>query len=429
MISQATIAGAGFSITGGAASVSIAAGQSHAFQIQFSPQATGNATGGISVNSNAVNSPLSVSLTGTAVAGLAITSQPVSQGVTAGQIATFVVGATGPASLTYQWKKNGTAVNGATSASYTTPVTTISDNGEQFTVVVNDGSQTATSNAAMLTVTAAPVAPTITGQPASQTIIAGQPANFSVTGAGTATLMYQWKKNGTAISGANAASYTIPATTTSDSGAQFTVTVTNVAGSLTSNAAILTVSPATFILNPSRTSLSFPSVNTGSSSALSVTFTNAGNSNVIVSGVSISGAGFTAGGISSGAILAPGQTATLNVTFAPASAGGVTGGATITSNAAVSPVTISLSGIGVQMVSHSVTLDWTASPSTVSGYNVYRSAVSGGPYVKVSSSTVTATSYTDSTVQSGQTYFYAATSVDSSGNESTFSTEASAIIP
>src|SRR5882757_6693448 len=257
MISQATIAGAGFSITGGAASVSIAAGQSHAFQIQFSPQATGNATGGISVNSNAVNSPLSVSLPGTAVAGLAITSQPVSQGVTAGQIATFVVGATGPASRTYQWKKNGTAVNGATSASYTTPVTTISDNGEQFTVVVNDGSQTATSNAAMLTVTAAPVAPTITGQPASQTIIAGQPANFSVTGAGTATLMYQWKKNGTTISGANAASYTIPATTTSDSGAQFTVTVTNVAGSLTSNAAILTVSPATFILNPSRTSLSF----------------------------------------------------------------------------------------------------------------------------------------------------------------------------
>jgi fibronectin type 3 domain-containing protein len=119
----------------------------------------------------------------------------------------------------------------------------------------------------------------------------------------------------------------------------------------------------------------------------------------------------------------------LNVTFAPASAGSVTGSATVTSNAATSPATISISGTGVQPVAHTVALAWTASTSTVSGYNIYRSPVSGGPYVIVNSSPVSTTSFVDSTVQSGQTYFYAATSVDPSGNESTFSTEATATIP
>jgi fibronectin type 3 domain-containing protein len=74
-------------------------------------------------------------------------------------------------------------------------------------------------------------------------------------------------------------------------------------------------------------------------------------------------------------------------------------------------------------------LSWTASTSVVSGYNVYRSAVSGGPYTKVNSSLIVTTSYTDSTVQSGTTYFYVVTSVDASNVESAFSTQVSATIP
>src|SRR5437879_6448275 len=58
-----------------------------------------------------------------------ITTQPVNQTVTAGQTATFIVVAGGTAPLSYQWKKNGTTISGATSASYTTPATTNSDNG------------------------------------------------------------------------------------------------------------------------------------------------------------------------------------------------------------------------------------------------------------------------------------------------------------
>jgi hypothetical protein len=85
-------------------------------------------------------------------------------------------------------------------------------------------------------------APYITAQPVNQTATAGQTATFSVTAAGTAPLAYQWQKNGADISGAMAASYTTPVTTTADSGEQFRVAVSNSAGSVTSMPATLTVS-------------------------------------------------------------------------------------------------------------------------------------------------------------------------------------------
>jgi fibronectin type 3 domain-containing protein len=65
----------------------------------------------------------------------------------------------------------------------------------------------------------------------------------------------------------------------------------------------------------------------------------------------------------------------------------------------------------------------------VSGYNVYRGTVSGGPYTKVNAALTTLLTYTDSTVVSGQTYFFVTTAVDGSGNESVFSNEVSAVIP
>src|SRR6267378_2988006 len=88
----------------------------------------------------------------------------------------------------------------------------------------------------------APAVPTLTTQPASQTVTGGQTATFGVAATGTAPLSYQWRKNGTAIAGATSASYTTPATTSSDNGAQFTVAVSNTVGSVTSSAATLTVS-------------------------------------------------------------------------------------------------------------------------------------------------------------------------------------------
>src|SRR5216684_7657236 len=83
-----------------------------------------------------------------------INTQPTNQTVAAGQTATFSVIAAGTAPLTYQWQKNGTDITGATSASYTTPVTATSDSGEMFRVNVSNSAGGVTSNAATLTVNA-----------------------------------------------------------------------------------------------------------------------------------------------------------------------------------------------------------------------------------------------------------------------------------
>jgi len=192
-----------------------------------------------SVTSNAVTLMVNA-----AAAAPSITTQPVNQTVTVGQTATFTVVATGTAPLSYQWQKNGTAISGATSASYTTAATTSSDNGAQFVVVVSNSAGSVTSNAATLTVNAGAVAPLITTQPANQTVTVGQMATFTVVATGTAPLSYQWQKNTTAISGATSASYTTPATTSADNSAKFVVVVSNTAGSVTSNAATLTVNSA-----------------------------------------------------------------------------------------------------------------------------------------------------------------------------------------
>jgi fibronectin type 3 domain-containing protein len=80
--------------------------------------------------------------------------------------------------------------------------------------------------------------------------------------------------------------------------------------------------------------------------------------------------------------------------------------------------------------SHSVDLSWTASTSTdVIGYNVYRSASPSGPFERLNSALVSGTTYTDYTVTSGATYYYAVTAVDSSGGESGYSNVAEATVP
>jgi hypothetical protein len=125
--------------------------------------------------------------------------------------------------------------------------------------------------------------PAITSQPSDQSVGVGESALFAVAAAGTAPLLYQWQKNGTAISGATASSYATPAATATDSGNIFLVTVTNAIGSVTSNQAKLTVTAAlpppsgtaTDIttykydsnrsgLNPTESKLTLTNVNSGS---------------------------------------------------------------------------------------------------------------------------------------------------------------------
>lgn len=82
--------------------------------------------------------------------------------------------------------------------------------------------------------------PTITTQPASQTVTVGANVTFTVVATGEAPLGYQWAKGGTAIAGATTATLTLNAVTTADAGT-YTVTVSDAAGSVTSDGAVLTV--------------------------------------------------------------------------------------------------------------------------------------------------------------------------------------------
>jgi Immunoglobulin domain len=285
------------------------------------------------------NSQTAILTVNSATVAPTITTQPANRTVGAGQTATFTVAASGTAPLSYQWQKNGANISGATSASYTTPATTSTDNASTFKAVASNSAGSVTSSAATLTVNAtsgAPIitqqpqsqtvqagqsatftvvisngpcrsfwyingagyygssdstisytisnttlamngwavvvdlyscgstganlgnsqtailsvnsatgAPAITAQPANQTVTMGQTATFSVTATGTAPLSYQWQKNSANIAGATSASYTTPATASTDNNAKFDVIVSNTVESQTSAMATLTVNAVT----------------------------------------------------------------------------------------------------------------------------------------------------------------------------------------
>ena len=116
--------------------------------------------------------------------------------------------------------------------------------------------------------------PTISTQPASQSVVKGSTATFTVTATGGGTLVYQWKKNGADIAGATASSYTTPATSDEDIGDkwEFSVVVSNSAGTITSSNASLAVTAQTMppTIGTEPTNLS---VVTGSTASFSVSAT------------------------------------------------------------------------------------------------------------------------------------------------------------
>lgn len=182
----------------------------------------------------------------------------------------------------------------------------------------------------------------------------------------------------------------------------------------------LAVSPAT---------LNFGNVPVGSSASLNATL-SASNTDVTISSADWSGSGYAVSGITFPVTVAAGQTAKYTVTFSPAATGSSPGSITFTSNASDASLKESFSGSGTQTSTHSVALSWDPSTSTVIGYNLYRGTQTGGPYsTKLNSSLLATTAFTDSNVQSGTTYYYVSTAVDSNNIESGYSNEASAPIP
>lgn len=218
-----------------------------------------------------------------------------------------------------------------------------------------------------------------------------------------------------------------PASATSSSGSvSFATNAPNSPAILALNG---TGNAAKYSLSVTPSSVAFGTVNLNTSNSQSVSLQNTGNSKITVFAVTSTGAGFSDSGVNVGLVLTPNQSATLTITFDPTTAGAASGSVAITSNAANSPQTVSLTGTAA--TSHAVELAWTvSSSSSVVGYNIYRGTVSG-TYSKLNASPVANPSYTDSTVQSGQniTYYYVVTSVDPAGAESTDSNQATATVP
>ena len=263
--------------TNGTVELSVVATNATAFQWQFDGANIPGATGSIYTITNAqasesgtytcvVSNPLASVTTNpvTVSIGSKITTQPVDVSITQPQVGTFTVGATGQGPFTYQWYEiapgsaTGTAITGATAATYVTPASTASEDGSQFYATVTDACGTVyTSTTATLHVAIGNVPPTIVQQPVGVTVAVGAAnATFTVTATGTPTITYQWYRipagasAGTAISGATTTSYTVPAseTTLQNSGDQYYVVAKNAFGQAASQDAMLTVSGGILII-------------------------------------------------------------------------------------------------------------------------------------------------------------------------------------
>jgi hypothetical protein len=197
-------------------------------------------------------------------------------------------------------------------------------------------------------------------------------------------------------------------------------------------------------LQASPSVLNFGTLPVHSAAAQTVTLKNDGNIAISISSIGLPSAAFSISGLSSGTTLSPGQTLQFRVTFQPPVAGVASSGITINSPSLSSPVKLNVSGSGSSSAgssasgsttttspatSPSVKLSWNGSASSVAGYHVYRGSASGGPYSRISSSTVTALGYEDATVQAGNRYYYVVSALDASGDESAYSNEAAADVP
>jgi hypothetical protein len=183
-------------------------------------------------------------------------------------------------------------------------------------------------------------------------------------------------------------------------------------------------------LTVSPTSVAFGNVTLGTVLMEPVTLASSGTAPVTVSLAALSGTGFTMSGATFPFTLNPGLAVTIDMQFDPTAAGPATGDLSIQSNSSTKPVAVvSLSGTGVL---HQVVLSWEAPASSavpIVGYNSYRSTGGSPTYQLLNSSPNAETTYVDSTAQTGVTYEYIITSVDSYGLESTPSNEVAVTIP
>ncbi len=378
-ISQVGISGTGFTLTGIAAPITLAAGQSASFSVTFTPQTAGSVTGNVTITSNASNPTLTIPLTGTAVTPGSLGSNPSSLSfgnVTVGSKQTLSETVTNTGSSSVTISQIGTSGTGVSLSGITTPVTLTTGQSATFSATFTplsagnvSGNITITSNASNPTLTiplsGTGVTPGALGTNptslsfGSVTVGSSQSLSETVTNTGGSSVTIS--QIGISGTGVSLSGITTPVTLTAGQSATFTATFTAAsAGSVTGNVTITSnasnptlaiplsatgVTPGALGANP--TGLSFGSLIVGSKQSLSETVTNTGGSSVTISQVGISGTGFSLSGITAPLTLTAGQSATFSATFTPLSAGSATGNITITSNASNPTLTIPLAGTGV----------------------------------------------------------------------------------
>lgn len=190
------------------------------------------------VVNNAIDSAISAPAILTVNVPLTLTSLPRNQTVNLGSSAFFSVAASGTGPFLYQWRHNGNDLPGATNANLVLSNVQTTNSGPYVVEVATPAGFSVVSPQAILTINATPV---ITRQPASQVVFVGATnVTFSVTATGSQPLSYQWSFNGASIEGATASTLVLPVVTTAEAG-NYTVAISNSAGLVVSELALLTV--------------------------------------------------------------------------------------------------------------------------------------------------------------------------------------------
>jgi hypothetical protein len=291
-----------------------------------------------------------------------------------------------------------------------------------FTVQVTDAANNTATKALSIAIAAAvtPVQITTASVPAGQ---AGVSYSTMIQATG-GTTPYSWSISSGALPAGitlNAGTGSISGTPTASGSFTFTAKVTDSTSPTAQTATkafTLTIAAAPNPVQITTSSLPSGQVNTAYSTTLAAS-----------NGATPYSWSVTSGSLPAGLTL---SAATGAISGTPTTAG--TSSFTVKVTDSGSPATSASANLSITVASagssHSVLLNWTASPSQgVTGYNVYRSTTSGTGYAKINSSAVGGLSYTDSTVSNATTYYYVTTSVDNSGDESTYSQEVQMIIP
>ena len=456
-ISQVTIGGLRFTLSGISAPVTLTAGQSATFSVSFAPTAAGAVSGNVAITSTASNPNLNIPLSGTGVAAGALGSNPTSLSFGNVQIAhtnTLSETVTNTGSTSISISQVDVSGTGFSVSGISAPVTLTAGQSATFSVAftplstgAKSGSVTVSSDASNPTLTIG-----LTGTGTSPGTLVSNPTTLSfgnVPVSTTQTLSETLTNVGGMSStissltasgaGFSVSGITVPVTLTPGQSKTFSVSFTPLsAGAVNGDVTIISdASDSTFVVPLSGTgtggaagqltvapaTLALGSVNVGSSGTATGTLTASGAS-VTVTGAGSSSGAFSLSGLSLPVTIPAGQSSSFTVTFSPQATGAASATLTFTSNAQPTTTTENLTGTGTAAATHSVDLSWNASTSTdVNGYNIYRAVytTSCGSFSKINSSLNASMSYTDPAVTSGTSYCYAATAVDSNNAESGYS--------